>query len=106
MGSTIVSHPLPDPDTLDEYLFHQIPPISNQGIHPTHKEFHLYDYLHSQEKKEEGLRGEWVGVSIGFPFGGLGKPNIYHESGVFYKNWEDCGGSVRVINIYTSLDYG
>ena len=23
-----------------------------------------------------------------FPIGGLGEPNIYHDSGVFYKNWE------------------
>ena len=22
----------------------------------------------------------------------LGEPNIYHDSGVFYKKWEDCGG--------------
>ena len=26
-----------------------------------------------------------------FPIGGLGEPNIYHDSGVIYKNWEDCG---------------
>jgi len=23
-----------------------------------------------------------------FPIGGLGEPNIYHDSRVFYKNWE------------------
>jgi len=39
-----------------ECLYLQIPSISNQGIHPTHKEFHLYDYLQSQEKTEEVLR--------------------------------------------------
>jgi len=22
-----------------------------------------------------------------FPIGGLGEPNIYHDSGVIYKNW-------------------
>ena len=22
-----------------------------------------------------------------FPIGGLGEPKIYHDSGVFYKNW-------------------
>ncbi len=27
-----------------------------EGYYPTYKEFHLYDYLQSQEKKEEGLR--------------------------------------------------
>ena len=41
----------------------RIPSICNLVIHPTHKEFHLYDYLQSQEKKEEGLRIWWVGVS-------------------------------------------
>ena len=29
---------------------------------------------------------------IKFPFSELGEPNIYHDLGVFYKNWEDCGG--------------
>ena len=82
----MVSHPLPDLDTLGEFLYLQIPPISNQGIHPTHKEFHLYDYLQLQEKKEEGLRGECVGVSLWFTIGDLGEPNIYHDLGVFYKN--------------------
>ena len=42
----------------------------------------------TEEKKEEGKRGEWVGVSIGFPFGGLWEPNIYHDLGVDYKNGE------------------
>jgi len=37
------------------------------------------------EKKEEGLRGELVGVSLGFLLVVLGEPNIYHDSGVFYK---------------------
>jgi hypothetical protein len=23
-----------------------------------------------------------------FPIGGLGEPNIYHDSGVFYKKWD------------------
>ena len=37
----------------------------------------------------------------------IGEPYIYHDSGVDYKEvgrlwWE----FVRVINIYTSLDYG
>ena len=42
----------------------------------------------SLEKKEEGLKwGEWVGVSLRFPIGGLGEPNIYHDSVVFYKKW-------------------
>ena len=36
--------------------------------------------------KEEVLKWGWVGVSIGFPFGVLGEPKIYHDSGVFYKN--------------------
>jgi len=40
----------------------------------------------TEEKKEEGWRGGWGFVSIGFPFGGSGDPNIYHDSGVFYKN--------------------
>ena len=42
----------------------------------------------SQEKKEEGLRGWWVDVSLGFLLVVLGEPNIYHDSGVFYKNKE------------------
>ena len=33
-----------------------------------------------------------------FPIGGLGEPNIYHNSGVFYKKWEDCGGCLTVKN--------
>ena len=64
----LVSHPLPDLDTLVEFLYLQIPPISNQDIHPTHKEFttggkviHI-DKEHQfadqkEEKKEEGMRG-------------------------------------------------
>ena len=35
--------------------------------------------VQSQEKTEEVKRWGWVGVSIGFPFGGLGEPNIYHD---------------------------
>jgi len=27
-----------------------------------------------------------------FPISGLGKPKLYHDSGVFYKKWEGCGG--------------
>ena len=38
-------------------------------------------------KKEEGRRGWWVGVSIGFPFGGLGEPNLYHNLGEFTRIW-------------------
>ena len=30
----------------------------------------------TEEKKEEKERGELVDVSLGFPFGGLGEPNI------------------------------
>ena len=39
---------------LGEFLY--LESIQFQGVLPTHKEFHLYDYLQSQEKKEEGLR--------------------------------------------------
>ena len=42
--------------------------------------------VQSQEKREEGLRGGWVGVSIGFPFGGLGEPNIYQNLVYFTRN--------------------
>ena len=49
-------------------------------------------------KKEEGLRGEWVGVSIGFPFGGLGEPYMYHDLGEFTRIWwvgiEDIFGKI------------
>jgi len=31
--------------------------ILNQKKFTTYKEFHLYDYLQSLEKKEEGMRG-------------------------------------------------
>jgi len=41
-----------------EFLYLQILSILNQKKFPTDKEFHLYDYLQSQEKKEEGRRGE------------------------------------------------
>ena len=56
----------------------------------------------TKEKKEEGLKwGEWVGVSIGFPFGGLEEPNIYHDSGVFYKEvgrmWMDVCVEIKMI---------
>ena len=52
----------------------------------------------TEEKKEEGLRGWlWVDVSLGFPFGGLGEPNIYHNLGEFTRMWEGCGG-VPVVN--------
>ena len=27
-----------------------------------------------------------------FPISGLGEPNIYHDSEVYYKKWKDCGG--------------
>ena len=36
-----------------------------------------------------------------FPIGGLGEPNIYHDSGVFYKKWgfylEELGQGCRII---------
>jgi len=25
----------------------------------------------------------------------LGEPNIYHDSGVFFKKWEDCGRNLH-----------
>ena len=33
-----------------------------------------------------------------FPISGLGEPNIYHDLGVFYKNWGVCGGCLTVKN--------
>jgi len=30
-----------------------------------------------------------------FHIGDLGEPNIYHDSGVFYKKWEDCGRNLH-----------
>ena len=50
-----------------------------------------------------------------FPIGVLGEPNIYHDSGVFYKNvgillgggvwlWRISGGFIK-INLYNYLDY-
>ena len=41
-----------------------------------------------------------------FPVGGLGKPKLYQNMWCFTRIGEGCGGSVWVINIYTSLDYG
>ena len=41
---------------LVKFVYLQIPSIYNQGVLPTHTEFHLYDYLQSQEKREEGLK--------------------------------------------------
>jgi len=41
----------------------------------------------TEEKKEEGERWGWVvGVSLGFPFGGLGEPNIYQNLVCFTRN--------------------
>ena len=59
-----------------------------------------------QEIKMELKRRRESMMSMCFtriPISGLGEPNIYHDSGVFYKEvgrlwWE----FVRVINIYTS----
>ena len=43
----------------------------------------------TKEKKEEGLKwGEWVGVSLGFPFGGLGEPKLYQNMWCFTRMWE------------------
>ena len=33
-----------------------------------------------------------------FPIGGLGEPNIYHQSVCFTRKWEDCGGCLTVKN--------
>ena len=56
-------------------------------------------------KKEEGRREWWEVVSIGFPFGGLGEPNIYHNLGDFTRNgdftWREF---VWVINNYISQE--
>ena len=56
----------------------------------------------TEGKKEEGLKwGEWEVVSIGFPFGGLEEPNIYHNLGDFTRMWEfyleEFGQGCRII---------
>ena len=35
-----------------------------------------------------------------FPISGLGKPKLYHDLGVFYKNRGDCGGYLTVKNYW------
>jgi hypothetical protein len=52
-----VSHPVPDLDTLGEYLYLRVPSICKGGNYSTYKEFYLCDYLQTEEKKEEGMRG-------------------------------------------------
>ena len=37
-----------------------------------------------------------------FPIGGLGEPNIYHDSGVFYKNVGDF--TWRVVNMDLNVE--
>ena len=50
----MVSHSQHHPYIQGEFLYLQILSKHKEGYYPTHKEFHLYDYLQSQEKKEEG----------------------------------------------------
>ena len=41
-----------------------------------------------------------------FPIGGLGEPNLYHNSGNFTRKWEVCGGFLILIKyIYNQMLY-
>ena len=56
-------------------------------MYPTCKEFHLYDYHQSEEKKEEVLRGWGVDVSLGFLIDYFRETQNITLIGLFYKNW-------------------
>ena len=59
--------------------------------------------ISTEEKKEEGKRWGWVGFSYSFPKSGLGEPNIYHDSGVIYKNEGILLGGCLTVKNYWGL---
>ena len=61
----------------------------------------LYLTVQSQEKKEEGLRGWWVGVSLGFLLVGFRRTKYITLIGLFYK---EVGSYLEVLWLCEELD--
>ena len=62
----------------------------------------LLDEVQDMEMKLKRKREKMMSICLTrFPISGLGKPKFYQNMWCFTRMWEDCGGSVRVINIHT-----
>jgi len=59
----------------------------------------------TEEKKEEGLRGWWVGVSQGFLMVVIGKPKLYQNMWCFTRIGEVSAENTKYAEHYTSYGY-